>query len=128
MTAKKKPRRMTDQREDARALIESEGLFIAAKTLIAICEDESAPAQARTAAGVAVFRAGGMFEKREDSSHKEDYELSPAEMLERLEGYKRSNEQFLAQLAEYNAAQGEDDDINGDDPDGESDDDDSVLD
>ena len=49
-------------------------------------------------------------------------------MLERLEGYKRSNEQFLAQLAEYNAAQGEDDDINGDDPDGESDDDDSVLD
>ncbi|HSI42021.1 MAG TPA: hypothetical protein VLA00_15875 [Xanthobacteraceae bacterium] len=49
-----------------------------------------------------------MFEKTEDSSRKEDHELSQGEFLERLEGYRRSNELYLAQLAEYAAEADED--------------------
>ena len=66
--------------ERLRRKIRTEYAEKAVNGLVAICEDKSAPAPARAAAGVAILRAAGLFVAADEVEEKEPWTITRAEL------------------------------------------------
>ncbi len=101
--------------EEVRREIAADGVMIAYKSLKQVCEDMAAPAQARAQAGVAIFRAGGLFnpKKNLDPTEEDLSELSGDELnaiMARLRAEERELEaKIAARPAELSVDTDEDD-------------------
>lgn len=100
--------------------VQTEGLEIAYEALKAVCKDPKAPAPAKAAAGAAIFRAGGVFDKdaqRGNSKAPED--MTREEIAARLIELRAQQAQFLEGIhgAEGLDPEDEDEDDDSDRPD-----------
>lgn len=101
--------------------IQTEGLEIAYEALKAVCKDPKAPAPAKAAAGAAIFRAGGVFDKdAQRGNAKPPEEMTAEEISARLAELRAQQAEYLA--GNYDAGVTEDDeDEDPDSPSGEDD-------
>ena len=99
---------MTKRRTDIEAVrldIEQRGARIVYESLLEVCQDRKAPAQARAAAGVAVLRAGGLFDaKRRPALDDDPAEMSAEELQRAMPLLQDELAQLEARLAEGKAA------------------------
>ncbi|WP_417578597.1 hypothetical protein [Pelagibacterium sp.] len=66
--------------------VRTEGVLVAYETCLAICRDQTAPANAKAAASGWIFRVGGYLSKESTTSRsKEPHEMSPDEMAQEIE-------------------------------------------
>lgn len=84
-----------DAREWLREDLNKRGARSAYAALLAVCEDPKAPAPARATAGVALLRAAGMFERKDDGRHVEPHEMTAGQLAASIVKAKRT----LARLA-----------------------------
>lgn len=76
-----------------RIILESIPVAIAALT--EVCGDRKAPAPARSTAGAALLRAGGMYDRQqEDDSEKSPHEMSPDELARAIARLERRAEEL----------------------------------
>ncbi|MEA2758454.1 MAG: hypothetical protein QOH65_1067 [Methylobacteriaceae bacterium] len=84
-----------------RRTIKAEGLQVAYDALIAVAKDSKAQASARATAGVAIFRAAGLFEKAQDPDDQEPQEATVEELREQRE-YLQAMLKEARELSELN--------------------------
>lgn len=66
------------------ARIQTEGAEAAYDALLGVCKDPKAPAPARATAGVALFRAGGFMDAKQNASDKRPEEMTAEEIASRI--------------------------------------------
>lgn len=101
--------------DEVRREIAADGVMVAYRSLKQVCQDVKAPAQARAAAGVAIFRAGGLFDaKKAPTSTDEVPELSGDQIREIMAALQAEHDQLEASMSRKSsvnaAAIDEDDD------------------
>lgn len=87
--------------------IRTEGLEAATDAALKLLRDDKTPAQAKSAAVNAMYRAGGLFDRREDDDNaKPIHEWSAAELDRKVKKAVR----YLDALGEPNRRSGEEED------------------
>lgn len=90
MTAAKARRQAMEQ---AKHLLQTEGVIAAVEALLAVCRDPKAPAPAKATAGTSILRAGGFFDQKNNEPDKDLSQMSWEELSEyrnRLENEKEA--------------------------------------
>lgn len=90
MTAAKERRQAMEQ---AKHLLQTEGVIAAVEALLAVCRDHKAPAPAKATAGTSILRAGGFFDQKNNEPDKDLSQMSWEELSEyrnRLENEKEA--------------------------------------
>ena len=82
----------TEARERQMARIQGEGVDAAIETLIGVCRDPKAAAPAKSSAGTALLRAGGLFEKRDADKDLQPHEMTPEQLSAAIARFGRDAE------------------------------------
>lgn len=90
MSAAKERRQAMEQ---AKHLLQTEGVLVAIEALVAVCRDPKAPAPAKATAGTSILRAVGLFNEKNNEPEKDLSQMSWQELSEyrnRLENEKQA--------------------------------------
>lgn len=88
MSAEKQRRQAMEQ---AKHVLQTEGVLVAIEALLTVCRDPKAPAPAKATAGTSILRAVGLFNERNNEPEKDLSQMSWQELSEyrnRLENEK----------------------------------------
>lgn len=79
--------------EQAKHILQTEGMLVAVEALLAVCRDPKAPAPAKATAGTSILRACGFFDQKNNEPDKDLSQMSWEELSEyrnRLENEKQA--------------------------------------
>lgn len=68
--------------EQAKHIVQTEGVLVAVEALLAVCRDPKAPAPAKATAGTSILRAGGFFDQKNNEPDKDLSQMSWEELSE----------------------------------------------
>jgi len=68
--------------EQAKHILQTEGVLVAVEALLAVCRDPKAPAPAKATAGTSILRAGGFFDQKNNEPDKDLSQMSWEELSE----------------------------------------------
>lgn len=78
-----------DTQVELLARIRTEGVLAAYEASLAVCRDPKAPAAARATASSTLFRAAGLFDRKDNEETLEPHEMTPAQLASAVKRMER---------------------------------------